>query len=297
MKTKGTVWILGASSGLGLATAKAFAENGWLVVAGARSFQRTQNAGAVQGTDSKEFTVTAKIGESFENGENVRLLPLDATDEGSCERFAREAFAISERVDVVCYAAGLLVLGSCEETSADEYERVMRTNFFGMVRMVGKALPVMRRQGNGRLVLFSSLNGLVGVPFQSAYTASKHAIEGYAQCLAMEVKPCGIQVCVVEPGDHQGGSQQYRLNAEDAQKGSPYGKEYASACRTIHHDEANGLLPNKLGQKVVRNVQRKKMRFRLRVAKLDQRAAVWVHALLWPGLFTSIMRAYYVKKG
>ena len=82
-----------------------------------------------------------------------------------------------------------------------------------MVRMNQAALPTMRTQGQGRIVMFSSINGLMGIPFQSAYTASKHAVEGYAECLAMEVRPFGVQVCLVEPGDHRSGSGRYRLQA------------------------------------------------------------------------------------
>ena len=70
-----------------------------------------------------------------------------------------------------------------------------------MVRMNRAVLPLMRERGGGKIVLFSSINGLLGIPFQGAYTASKHAIEGYAECLQLEVKPFGIQVMLVEPGD------------------------------------------------------------------------------------------------
>lgn len=274
VKRKGTAWILGASSGLGLATAHAFARDGWLVVAGARSFAAPQED---------------------QGGEAFYRLPLDATDEDSCEAFVRAALALSSRVDVLCYAAGLLALGPCEETGTDLYDRVMQTNFLGMTRMVSKALPIMRSQGFGKLFLFSSLNGVLGIPFQSAYTASKHAIEGYAQCLAMEVKPFGISVCVVEPGDHQGGSQAYRLRMDNPQ--SPYAKEYSSTCLTIHRDETGGLTPEALGRKVLRQANRLKPRYRLRTARLDQRAACWLHGLLPPGLFFAGLRAYYVKKG
>ncbi len=71
-----------------------------------------------------------------------------------------------------------------------------------MTALVSQVMPVMRRQHSGKIVLFSSINGLLGIPFQSAYVASKHAVEGYAECLAMECKAMGIQVSVIEPGDH-----------------------------------------------------------------------------------------------
>ncbi|MCL1854514.1 MAG: SDR family NAD(P)-dependent oxidoreductase [Clostridia bacterium] len=285
MKRIGTAWMIGVSSGLGLATAKAFLKAGWLVIAGSRAFAERDGT----------LSATAGMLRDF-GGSAAHCLSLDVTSGESCQSFVRNALSISGQVDVLCYCAGLLVLGSCEETGVEEYERVMRTNFLGMARMVAHTLPIMRAQGCGRLVLFSSLNGVLGIPFQSAYTASKHAIEGYAQCLAMETKPFGISVCVVEPGDHQGGSQAYRLRVAAAGS-SPYGGEYASACQTICRDESNGLSAESLGHKVYRNTVRRKMRYRLRVARLDQRLACWLHALLNPGFFFAVIRGYYVKKG
>ena len=268
-----TVWITGASSGLGLATAKAFAGRGWLVVAGARSF--------------------ADAPAAHEEAEHWARLRLDVTDEESCARFAERALEISPRVDALVCGAAVLVLGSCEKTGADEYSRVLDTNFTGAARMVRLALPHMRAQGGGRIVLFSSINGLLGIPFQSAYTASKHALEGYAECLAMETAPWGVQVCLVEPGDHRGGSQRTRLNALEEDGESPYHSAYEAAVAVIRRDEAGGLSPDRLGEKLVRNVERRHMRFRLRVAKPDQHLAVWLHALLPPWLNGRILNAYY----
>lgn len=268
-----TVWITGASSGLGLATARAFAGRGWRVVAGARSF--------------------ADAPAALEDAEHWVRLRLDVTDEESCARFVQRALEISPRVDALVCGAAVLVLGSCEKTGADEYSRVLDTNFTGAARMVRLALPHMRAQGGGRIVLFSSINGLLGIPFQSAYTASKHALEGYAECLAMETAPWGVRVCLVEPGDHRGGSQRTRLNAREEDGTSPYHRRYEAAVAVIHRDEAGGLSPDRLGEKLVRNVERRHMRFRLRVAKPDQHLAVWLHALLPPWLNGRILSAYY----
>ena len=271
---KGTVWMVGASSGLGLATARAFAEDGWLVISGARSF------------GSESLSV-----------DNMMQLHLDVTDPASCQQFAEEALrAGGGRVDAVVYCAALLVLGACEETSSEEYNRVMQTNFIGMTRMVTLALPAMRSQNSGKIILFSSVNGLLGIPFQGAYTASKHAIEGYAECLGMEVGSFGIQVCLVEPGDHRGGSQRCRLHAADAKEQSPYAAAYKDACEVIARDENGGLLPEELGRKVVRNANRSRMRRRLRVAKADQRLAVVLHDLLPTSWNNWILGSYYRKK-
>lgn len=274
---KGTVWVIGASSGLGLATAEAFAADGWLVVSGARSF----SASAAADTPP----------------DGLRRIGLDVTDAASRKAFAEAALAISPRVDALVYAAAVLVLGPSEQTATAEYARVMETNFLGLTAMVSQALPHMRAQGGGRVILFSSVNGLLGVPFQGAYTASKHAIEGYAECLAMETAPFGVQVCLVEPGDHRGGSQHTRLHAAAVTDASPYAAAYATACAAIHRDETGGLMPADLGRKVVRNANRRRMRFRLHIAKADQQLIVLLHAVLPARWVFAILRDYYGKGG
>ena len=173
------VWVIGASGGLGRATAQAFAQNGWSVIAGARSF--------AAGTSPL--------------GEGVTVLPLDVTSEESCTAFVKKALGMENRVDVLVCAAAQLVLGSCENTTVDELDKLLNVNVLGTVRMIQRALPLMRAQKSGKIILFSSINGLLGIPFQSAYTASKHALEGYAECLAMETADFGILRVIVSDPD------------------------------------------------------------------------------------------------
>ena len=99
----------------------------------------------------------------------------------------------------------------------------------------------------------------------------------------------------MEPGDHRGGSQRTRLNALEEDGTSPYHRAYEAAVAVIRRDEAGGLSPDRLGEKLVRNVERRHMRFRLRVAKPDQHLAVWLHALLPPRLNGRVLRAYYTR--
>ena len=266
-----TVWVTGASSGLGLHTARALREAGHTVIAGARSFTPGEEDG-------------------------VHRLPLDVTDEGSIGAFLRAAQAISPRVDALVHCAGMLVLGSCEETSPEEYLRVLDTNFLGMVRMNQAALPLMRAQGQGRIVMFSSINGLMGIPFQSAYTASKHAVEGYGECLAMEVRPFGIQVCLVEPGDHRSGSQRYRLQASAMGVDSPYAADFRRGTAAIHRDEAHGSDPDILGRKVAALFERRRMPLRRCIASPDQYGAALMHRLLPGNAFGRVIRRYYLGK-
>jgi NAD(P)-dependent dehydrogenase (short-subunit alcohol dehydrogenase family) len=270
MSGQKTVWVTGASSGLGLHTAAALKEDGWRVIAGARSFEDGEKDG-------------------------IFRLKLDVTDEESIRRFCEKAREIAPP-DALVQCAGMLVLGSCEETQTEEYRRVIDTNYLGMVRVNRAVLPLMRARGGGKIVLFSSINGLMGIPFQSAYTASKHAIEGYAECLAMEVKPFGIQVMLVEPGDHRSGSDKYRPHAVNMGETSPYAEAYESAVAQIAHDEHNGSDPDALGRKIARTLDRKKIPFRKRIASPDQHMAVYIHRLLPAKLNAWILRTYYIRK-
>ena len=265
------VWITGASSGLGLHTARALAQAGHTVIAGARSFAPGRG----------------------EDG--IFRLTLDVTSDESAAAFARDALAINPRVDALVQCAGILMLGSCEETTVAEYRRILETDFLGMVRMDSLALPVMRAQGSGRIILFSSINGLLGIPFQSAYTAAKHAVEGYAECLGMEVHRHGIQVCLVEPGDHRSGSDAYRFHSAAMGENSPYAGDYGDTITVIAHDEHNGSDPDVLGRRVAGLLKRRRMPGRLRVASLDQKLAVWLHDLLPTRLNHAILRGYYLN--
>ena len=268
--TQKTVWVTGASSGLGLHTAIALRDDNWQVIAGARSFTGGQKDG-------------------------MTCLPLDVTDDESVREFCRRAAEIA-LPDALVQCAGMLVLGSCEETATEEYLRVINTNYLGMVRMNREVLPILREQGGGKIVMFSSINGLMGIPFQSAYTASKHAIEGYAECLALEAEPFGIQVMLVEPGDHRSGSDKYRPHAAAMTPGSPYAAAYESTTARIHHDETNGSDPDALGRKIARTLDRKRIPFRKRIASPDQHLAVYVHRFLGTWINKAVLRKYYIGK-
>ena len=265
------VWVTGASSGLGLHTAQALEKAGHTVIAGARSFHGEQKG-------------------------NMYCCPLDVTSEESIRSFVQAALRVSEKVDCLVHCAGILMLGSCEETTIAEYQKIMDTDFLGMVRMNQAVLPLMRQQKHGRIIMFSSINGLLGIPFQSAYTAAKHAVEGYAECLQMEVKMFGIQVCLVEPGDHRSGSKAYRGHTSGMKADSVYADHFLKGTGKIAHDEENGSDPDRLGRKVAKAAAGKYLPFRLRIASADQHLAVVLHDLLPPSLNHRILTRYYFGK-
>ncbi|MBR6706161.1 MAG: SDR family oxidoreductase [Clostridia bacterium] len=268
---KETIWLTGASSGLGLSCARAFVKAGCNVAAGARSF-------------------TASEGVTDEAGHHI---PLDVTSDESVRGFTEKALALYGPPDVLVLCAGILILGPYEAYTLDEIHRVMDTDFYGMVRTVQAALPLMRKNGGGKIICFSSINGLLGIPYQGAYTSAKHAVEGFCESLSMEVRPFGIQVTLIEPGDHRSGSSAYRAHAVRVAESSAYHPSFDNVTAVIRHDEENGSDPERLGKKVVRLSRRKRMPLRRRIASPDQHLAVFLHRVLPGRFFSSIIASYY----
>lgn len=266
------VWITGASSGLGLHTANALREAGFEVVAGARSYSQP------------------------EKRPDEMCLPLDVTSEESMQAFVEEALRLTGAPDAVVHCAGVLNLGACETYTDGEIRQVMETNFFGLTRLLRHTLPLMREKGKGKVVAFSSVNGLLGIPWEGAYTASKHAIEGYLECLRMEVGPFGIEVMVVEPGDHRSGSHVYRRHGLHMTEENPYHAAWQRGISVIAHDEENGSCPERLGKKVAKALQRKHLPAKLCIAKWDQHLAVVLHDVLPVKIFSRFISMYYKQK-
>ena len=265
---KKIVLVAGASSGLGRAVAESLAADGHTVYAGARSF-----ASGVQPPAG------------------CRAVALDVTNAPSVQAAVDGILQAQGRVDALVCCAATFTMAPLEELPPETLADMMQVNVIGMSRCVQAVLPRMRAQGGGHIVLFSSLNGLFSIPFQGAYSATKHAIEAYGEALAQETRAFGVRVTVVEPGDCRGGSQKYRLT--HIAENSPYAAAFTAGTGKIHHDENHGLPPQRVGRAVARAVGKKHPPARLIVASLEQRSAVWLHKFLPRGLFNRIIEGYY----
>jgi NAD(P)-dependent dehydrogenase (short-subunit alcohol dehydrogenase family) len=175
------VWfITGAGRGIGSDLVTAALEAGHFVVATARD--------AVAVTD--------------EVGEHARLLPLtmDVTDPSAIEEAVRKALDRFGRIDMLINNAGRFYTGFFETVSPEHVRAQMEVNFFGTLNVTRAILPVMRAQRRGHVVTLSAMLGIVGAPFVSIFSASKFALEGWAESIAAEVAPFGITTTIVEPG-------------------------------------------------------------------------------------------------
>ena len=171
-----SVLVTGATSGIGLTIATKLHENGFSVFGTSRSPEKHQ--------PNLPFP----------------LLRLDVTSEESVNQCVAAFLARSPVIDVLINNAGVLISGSAEETSLKEARQLIDANFWGAVMLTKAVLPLMRQQRKGNIITIGSLAGLIGVPFQPYYAASKHALEGFFKSLRFEVAPFNIHVSIIEPG-------------------------------------------------------------------------------------------------
>jgi NAD(P)-dependent dehydrogenase (short-subunit alcohol dehydrogenase family) len=176
MSDQRVVLITGASSGAGQSTARLLSQRGYQVF----------------GT-SRDPAVAEHI-------PGVEMLALDVRADDSVGACLDAVTQMAGRLDILVNNAGYELAGALEEVSVDEAKAQFETNFFGIVRMVKAVLPVMRRQKQGQIITISSLSGISPIPFMGIYSASKFAVEGYAEVLRHELKPFGIHVSLIEPG-------------------------------------------------------------------------------------------------
>jgi NAD(P)-dependent dehydrogenase (short-subunit alcohol dehydrogenase family) len=182
------VLITGCSSGFGLATSVAAARRGW------RVFATMRDPGRRAGLDAAAAAA----------GVSVEVTALDVADERSVERGVAAVFdAAGGRLDAIVNNAGIADAGFFEDAPQAQLRQVMETNFLGAAAVTRAALPSLRRSPDGRIVLVSSVAAFSPQAGLSAYVASKWAMEGWAESLAIEVAPFGVRVILVEPGAYR----------------------------------------------------------------------------------------------
>jgi NAD(P)-dependent dehydrogenase (short-subunit alcohol dehydrogenase family) len=241
------VLVTGASAGLGAACADRLHAAGWTVVGASR-----------RGTATGAWTPAV----------------MDVDDDGSVDAGVAAVVERHGRLDAVVAGAGWGLAGAVEHTPIPDAKAQLETNFWGAVRVARAALPVMRGAGRGRIVLMSSIGGVLGIPFQAYYSASKFAMEGWAEALAYEVSPFGVQVTLIEPGnfatDFTGSRRIVRPEAGD----DPYAAATTKAIETMERDEVGGADPVLVAKAVERVLDARRPPRRLSVGKLDERVGL-----------------------
>lgn len=222
----------------------------------------------------------------------VTYLKADVRNENDCKAAVDSVVAAEGRIDVFINNAGMGIGGPLEFCSLEDAGLQMDTNFMGMVRFLHFVLPVMRNQGSGKILCFSSIGGLMGLPFQGLYSASKFAIEGYCEALRMEVKGFGIDVVVIEPGDFATKFTAQRKSVTDGEAYRIY-RTYAESMASIENDEQTGLKPEYLAKKISRIVMKKRPACSYVISTFEQFLSTVLKRILPARWFSSILSSYY----
>jgi short-subunit dehydrogenase len=185
--------------------------------------------------------------------------------------------------------AGFAVIGSLEDTTIEEAKFQLETNFFGSLRVCRAVLPIMRQQLSGYIINISSIGGLIGLPFQSAYCASKFALEGAMESLRMEVRPFNIHVVLIEPGDFKTAITSHRQKTAESTQNSAYGDTFKKVLRIVESGECNGPTPERVAELLYYVICKKSPRLRYTVGNISQRIAVPLKKILPTRLFESLI--------
>jgi NAD(P)-dependent dehydrogenase (short-subunit alcohol dehydrogenase family) len=268
---KKIILITGISSGFGKQTAELLASGG--------------------------HTVYGTVRRDVEISSSIIGLKLDLTNADSIRQAVQTIIRKVGRIDVLINNAGMHTGGPIETSPIENIKLQMETNFLGTVNLTREVLPVMRKQGGGTIINFSSIGGLMGLPLQAFYSAGKFAIEGFSEALRMEVKQFNIKVVLINPGDfHTNNSANRRNFLAPTDMNDPYHVQYLKTLAIIEKDEANGWEPIILAKKLVRIAECKNPHQRYIIASFEQKLAVALKYILPGKLFRMILEDHYKIK-
>ena len=246
---------------------------------------------------AKGHTVYGTIRNDAKVSPAVNCLNLDLTNIDTIRLAVQTVIQKEGRINILINNAAMHAGGPVETSPLENIKLQMDTNFLGMVILIREVLPVMRKQGGGTIINFSSIGGLMGLPFQSFYSAAKFAIEGFSEALRMEVKQFNIRVVLINPGDfHTNNSANRRNFLAPTGVDDPYQKQFEKTLAAIEKDEGNGWEPVVLARKIVKIVECKNPHQRYIIASFEQKLAVGLKYILPGKLFRKILEDHYKLK-
>lgn len=212
-----TVLITGATDGLGRAAALLLAEKGYRVFAAGRSAEKR--------AELDRLGASKKL--------PLESLELDVCDDDSVNRAVQQVLQKAGNIDVLINNAGVGLMAVAEELKLDDLRRLYETNIFGLLRVTQAVLPHMRTRKSGRILMLSSVAGILTPPTYGAYSSSKHAVEALSNALRLELYPFNIDVILIEPGYIMTNFQQTAKDLAESyiegSSASPYAKIYEGA--------------------------------------------------------------------
>jgi len=219
---------------------------------------------------------------------SFHMVRMDVTDPASVTNAVGLVAGHEGRIDALVNNAGYHAVGPLECMSLDEIERSWRTNCLGSILVTRSVIPLMRAQGSGCIINLSSIGGILGLAFQGAYSGSKFALEGMTESLRAELRPFGIKVCLIEPGDirHQDCHSEAEVPPE-------YREAFERVMQVAWSDEEKGYPPERIGPLVERIISIRSPRTRYVFGQPFQSAVPILKRLLPNRIAEWAIRLYY----
>ena len=224
------IFVSGATSGIGKLCAETLANEGNNVI------------GVGLGEDEN----TRKIGKG-----TLHIIPLDVTNTDDIEK----VFENIKKVDVAVLCAGFGIAGPAEIMPNDYARKQMDVNYFGVLNLCNKILPIMRQQRKGLVIAISSVAGRVPIPMQCHYSSSKYALEAYLEAVGIEMKKFNVKTCLIEPGDTKTGFTSARKTYNP--EGNPYFEVCNRSVKRMEHDEQHGKTPKSVVDVIIKVIGKK----------------------------------------
>lgn len=238
------------------------------------------------------FTVWGTSRSPRENSQGVSFVVMDVCDDASVNTAVTQVLNTSGRIDVLVNAAGLGIVGAVEEVSISTTQQVFDTNVFGLMRVCQAVLPTMRTQTSGLIINISSIAGMVGLPFRGIYAASKFAVEGLSESMALELHPFGIRVTMIQPGGFKTQIAQNRPLATPLPD-APYAPYLEPILEMIDHEVSGAPGPAPVGKLAARIAKQNNPTLRYPIGKfLERFTPVLKRWLPWK-IYAAMIRSFH----
>ena len=261
------VLITGASSGIGKSIGECLHYKGYMVYGTSRNPKNVRNA-------------------------VFPLLELDVRNTESIHNAVNKVIELSGAIDIVINNAGVGITGPIEEIPSLEIKNNFETNFFGPIEVMKSVLPQMRAQKSGLIINITSIAGYMGLPYRGIYSASKGALELITESLSMEVKPFGINITNVAPGDYATNIAAGRFHAPVI-KGSDYENSYGSTLIMMNNQVNSGNNPIEIAEAIFDIINSSNPKIHYKVGSFIQKFSIFLKRILPDKVFEKMLMNHY----
>ena len=261
------VLITGGSSGIGKALGEYLFHKGYTVYGTSRNPEKVANS-------------------------VFPLVALDVRSSESIQLAVQKIISVSKRIDVVINNAGVGITGPVEETPTDEMRNNFETNFFGPIEVIKAVLPQMREQKSGLIINITSIAGYMGLPYRGIYSASKGALELVTEAISIEVKPFGINIVSLAPGEFATEIASRRYHAPIAED-SVYKAPYENTLKTMNSHMHSGDNPESLAATVYQIISDKNPKLHYKEGAFMQKFSIVLKRILPDRIYESMLMNHY----